>query len=334
MTAGEGMSMRGLIDELPQQLRWAASLPIPAVPAAGEAIVAGMGGSGISGDAAGVAAAAAGARVSVHKGYDLPSWAGGELVVAVSHSGNTEETGSAVTAAMARGLDLVAVTTDGELSRRGPAEGFALVTIPPGPQPRAAFGYLTGAVLRVLEGAGILGPQEEDLLEAATVVEKVLQGDGEQMASDIADRLSGRFSVVYGGSGVAEVAANRWKTQINENSKAPAAWLALPEGNHNDIVGWTAHPGLSAQSVAAVFLRDSEDHPRVALRARLTRELMEPMVPIAGVVESRGTSAIARLFSLVAIGDLVSVALTERSGVDPMPVEVIEDLKARLSQED
>ena len=57
------------------------------------------------------------------------------------------------------------------------------------------------------------------------------------------------------------------------------------------------------------------------------------MVPTAGVVESRGASPLARLFSLVAVGDLVSVALTERSGVDPMPVDVIQDLKARLAQE-
>lgn len=327
-------TMRDLIRQLPEQLHWAADLPLPDVPPAGAAIVAGMGGSGISGDAAAVAALDAGSRVTVHKSYDLPAWASDELVIAVSHSGNTEETGSAATAAIEHGLDLVAVTTGGDLALRGPAEGFPVVSIPPGPQPRAAFGYLTGAVLRVLEGAGVVGPQSDDLREAAEVVVEIIDGEGERVASDIADRLSGRFTVVYGGDGVAEVAGNRWKTQINENSKAPAAWIPLPEGNHNDIVGWTAHPGLSAQSIAAVFLHDAEDHPRIALRARLTRQLMEPVVPIAGVVESRGASAIARLFSLVVIGDLVSVELTDRSGVDPMPVDVIQDLKRRLAQED
>lgn len=326
-------TMLELVRQMPAQLRWAAALEVPDVPSAKAAIVAGMGGSGISGDAAAVAAADAGTRVSVHKDYDLPTWAADELVVAVSHSGNTEETNSAIDAALGGGMSLVGVTTGGRVEARSDDEGFPVVMVPPGPQPRAAFGFLAGAVVRVLEGAGMVGPQAEALEEAATVVEALLDGDGPAHADEIADGLLGRFTVLYGGSGVAAVAANRWKTQINENSKAPAAWIPLPEGNHNDIVGWTAHPDLSSGHVATVFLHDSGDHGRVALRGRFTRDIMDSMVPTAGVVESAGVGPLARLFSLVVIGDLVSVALTERSGVDPMPVHVIEDLKSRLAQE-
>lgn len=326
-------TMLELVREMPDQLRWAAALEVPQVPSAPAAIVAGMGGSGISGDAAAVAAADAGTRVSVHKGYGLPTWASDELVVAVSHSGNTEETNSAADAAHEDGLALVGVTTGGRLLERSGDEGFPAIVVPAGPQPRAAFGFLAGAVVRVLEGAGIVGPQAPGLEEAADVVESLLDGDGPALADEIADGLLGRFTALYGGNGIAAVAANRWKTQINENSKAPAAWFPLPEANHNDIVGWTAHPKLSSDHVAAVYLHDSGDHPRVALRGKFTRELMEAMVPTAGVVESRGSGPLARLFSLVVVGDLVSVALTERSGADPMPVHVIEDLKSRLAQE-
>jgi glucose/mannose-6-phosphate isomerase len=326
-------TMLDLVHETPAQLRWAASLETPDVSSAEAAIVAGMGGSGISGDVAAVVAAAEGSRVVVHKAYGLPRWASSELVIAVSHSGNTEETNSAIDAALDHSMSVVGVTTGGRVAERASSDGFGVVAVPPGPQPRAAFGYLAGAVVRVMEGAGIVGPQADGLSEAADVVEGLLDGDAQATAEAIADALLGRFTVVYGGVGAAEVAANRWKTQINENSKAPAAWIALPEGNHNDIVGWSAYPDLSSESVGAVFLHDAADHPRVALRGRLTRELIESTVPVAGVVESRGSGPLARLFSLVIIGDLVSVALTERSGVDPMPVDVIQDLKARLAQE-
>jgi glucose/mannose-6-phosphate isomerase len=326
-------TMLDLIGETPAQLRWAAELEVPAVPAARAGIVMGMGGSGIAGDAALVVAAESGARVTVHKSYGLPRWVSDELVVAISHSGNTEETASAVDAALAGRLSLVGITTGGALADRAVSDGFALVRVPAGPQPRAAFGYLAGAAVRILEAAGVVGSQRAGLLEAADAVEEILTGDGPQMADEIAGHLAGRAAFVYGGSGVGAVAANRWKTQINENSKAPAAWIDLPEGNHNDIVSWTGYPALSADSIATVFLDDSGDHPRVSLRSRLTRDLIEASVPIAGVVRSRGTGALARLFSLVIIGDLVSVALAARSGVDPMPVDVIQDLKARLAQE-
>ncbi|HUG74331.1 MAG TPA: SIS domain-containing protein, partial [Acidimicrobiia bacterium] len=130
---------------------------------------------------------------------------------------------------------------------------------------------------------------------------------------------------------VGAVAAGRWKTQINENGKAPAFWATLPEANHNEIVGWTAHPDLSRDSMAAVFLEDEHDHPRVMLRSTVTRELIERSVPIAGVVASRGTSPLARIMALSVVGDLVSVRLAEMADVDPVPVDIIEDLKKRLA---
>ncbi len=324
--------MLQLVHQLPEQLRWAAELEIPEVPRSETAIVAGMGGSGIAADVAALAAAAGGARVAVHKTYDLPTWAGEQdLLVAVSHSGDTEETATSVEAALSRGMRVVVITTGGSLARRAGEEGFPFVAAPLGPQPRAAFGFLCGAALRVLEGAGIVGPQSEALLEAAAVTESVLESDGPVQAALIASKLVGKVTFVYGGAGVAEVAAKRWKAQINENAKAPAAWVSLPEANHNDIVGWEAADVVGG--AAAVVLSDSGDHPRVALRVKLTAQLLESALGDVAVVASRGTGTVARLFSLTAVGDLVSVALAEETGTDPMPVAVIEELKNRLALE-
>jgi glucose/mannose-6-phosphate isomerase len=68
-------------------------------------VVLGMGGSGIAGD---VLNALVGPEspvpVFVHKGYGLPRWVGAaDLVIAVSCSGGTEETLSALEAAVRRG---------------------------------------------------------------------------------------------------------------------------------------------------------------------------------------------------------------------------------------
>jgi glucose/mannose-6-phosphate isomerase len=193
------------------------------------------------------------------------------------------------------------------------------------------MGRLSGAVLRLLESAGVVGATATELLEAAQVVEGLLGGDAQQQAEELAEALSGRITVVYGATGIAATAAGRWKTQINENSKAPAYWSAFPELNHNELVGWTAHPGLGAESVGVVFLSDADDDERIGRRALLTRELMKG-VAVAGEVTSQGEGVLARLFSLVVVGDLVSVALAEKAGVDPVPVVVIEELKKRLAE--
>lgn len=326
--------MRALIADLPHQLRWAAATPPPEMPFEKDALVAGMGGSGFAGDVASVYAAAKGYRVSVHKSYGLPGWAQSvrPLVIGVSHSGNTEETLSAVRATIPDGLSVAATATGGQMKELCEEHGIPFFAIPDGPQPRAAAGYLSGAVLRMLERSGVIGTTTADLEEAARVVEELLKGEAQSEADRIAESLQGRATIVYGGSGVGTAAAGRWKTQINENGKAPAWWSAFPELDHNEIVGWTAFPDVSRDAVAVVMLHDRDDHPRIAQRARLTAELMEG-VPVVGDVVSRGDGVLARLFSLVVIGDLVSVSLAEKAGVDPVPVDVIEDLKRRLADE-
>ena len=330
--------MRELIAGLPGQLRWAARCPVPPIPAAVEALVAGMGGSGIAGDIAGVVAAATGGRIGAHKSYGLPGWAprSAPLVVAASHSGDTEETVSSASAAAEAGLGVAVVSTGGRLTEMAASRGWPVLAIPPGPQPRAAVGYLTGGVLRAAAGAGVIPDPSRDLEEAADVVEALIGGgDGPAvaLADDLAAALEGRVTVVYGGYGLGAVAACRWKCQINENGKAPAYWSVLPELDHNEIVGWEASPRLGLDRIGLVTLLDRGDHPRVAVRARLTTELIEDRVAIAGSVESQGESVLARLFSLMVVGDLVSVSVAERAGMDPMPVEVIGSLKRRLAEE-
>jgi len=332
-------SMRDLIGTLPEQLRWAASLEPPAPEPAVEALVAGMGGSGIAGSIAVVVAAAAGRRVAVHRSYGLPGWAGEvrPLVLTVSHSGDTEEALSAVEAAGQLGLDRAAVTTGGRLGALAAAEGFPVLITPAVPQPRAAVGYLTGAVLRVLEAAGVLPPQSGALREAADVVERLLgggQGAAVALAEDLAAALYRRLVVVYGAEGVPAVAAYRWKTQINENGKAIAYCSSFPELDHNEIEAWAAYPDLARDRVGVVWLHDPTEDPRLARRAQVSRGLVEGRVGLAGEVHAQGEGALARLFSLTVVGDLVAVSLGERAGMDPVAVEVIAALKQQLVKEE
>ena len=159
-------TMRALIDELPAQLRWAAEARVPDVPPATEAVVAGMGGSGIAGAIAAVIADRAGRRVSVHRCYGLPGWAAAHrpLVVAVSHSGNTEETVSAAEEAAAAGMDLAVVTAGGRLAGWAEHGGRPVLRIPRNrqrpnihPSRGGAVLYREGAAIRRPYGCGGMG---------------------------------------------------------------------------------------------------------------------------------------------------------------------------------
>ena len=327
--------MRDLIATLPDQLLWAAGVAVPDLPPAPEGLVLGMGGSGFAGDVAVAFAAGQMRRVTVHKDYGLPGWAvaARPAVVAVSHSGNTEETISGVEAAAAAALSVAITATGGALLAVAHESGLPLLVVPPGPQPRAAAGYLAGATLRLLESAGVVTATVPALEEAATVVTSLLEGPAEELAQDLADTLAGRIVIVYGAGPITAAAAGRWKTQINENGKAPAWWSLFPELDHNEIVGWGANAAAHRDVMAVVFLEDPDDPHRIRVRADLTARLMEG-IRIAGRVGTRGAGPLARLFSLVVVGDLLSVLLAERSGVDPVPVEVIEKLKKLLKEKE
>jgi len=330
--------MLEMIRTFGDQLRWARDLEVPDIAPSAEVLVGGMGGSGISGDFGAALVADTEGRVAVHKGYaPLPGWVSRvkPAVVAASYSGNTEETLDLVAAAEEAGLPIVTITTGGRLAELTARSGWPTIPVPTGLQPRAAIGYLAGAVARLLHSFGVLPEQRAALEEAADLVDGAV-GEGSvtwAMAFDLAKGLVGRITIVYGGGPISGTAAQRWKTQINENAKMPAWWSLLPELDHNEIVGWETLPSITRDLIGVVALTDAADHPRVRSRLGHTSALTEFAVPWLAEVPAHGESELARLMSLTVCGDLVSWMLAVEAGVDPVPVETIERLKKLLAKD-
>ena len=341
LRAGDPGGMLALVATLGTQLgeafdvgRHASGLPV--ADGLRSIALCGMGGSGIVGD---VVRAAWAARLPVPvvsvKGYTLPVFCGPDtLVLAVSYSGETEETLAAYAQAVGADCRVVAISSGGQLADLARTDGVPHVTVPGHvPAPRAALGYLIGACAGVLDAAGLIADAGSELGGAAGVLEllsaelapdRSVEGN---RAKSLAAWFQGRTPVVWGSEVLAEAAALRWKTQFNENAKRPAFHADLPELDHNEIEGWTEGEG---SRFALVVLRHSLEHPHIARRVQATREA------IAGSgLESRevlvgGESSIEALLALVMLGDFTSTYLAILHGVDPMPVRVLTRLKQQL----
>lgn len=301
----------------------------------GGLIVAGMGGSGVGGLLARAMLGDHASRpILSARTYGLPAWTTPDTtVLCASYSGNTEETLACYEAAGALGAHRVAVTSGGRLAELARADGVPVIPVAGGFQPRAAVAYMTVAALEVagLCGAGPRMGAELDV--AADHLEQLVEEWGAASPEDcepkmLARELAGSVAVIAG-SGLTHPIAYRWKTQLNENAKVPAFSHELPELDHNELVGWQNASSLGR--FAAVFLDDADTHPRVKERIALTRELIAEQASSTHVVASRGVTAVERVFSLVLLGDLVSLYIAVLRGVDPTPVDVIEGLKARLA---
>ncbi|HHV16969.1 MAG TPA: bifunctional phosphoglucose/phosphomannose isomerase [Gelria sp.] len=300
-------------------------------------VVSGMGGSAIGGDILRVyAAKKAKVPVVVVRDYNIPAFVDQQtLFLAVSYSGNTEETLSAYSQAREQGASIICITTGGKLKARADQDGYAVVEIPAGLVPRAATGYLFAPLALLLEELGIVEGVRQELEETV----EVLRGMREQLhpgvetgnqARIIAGKLKDSLPVIWGTAGVSEVAALRWKAQINENAKCPAYYNVFPELNHNEIVGFEVPQPLLA-SLSCIILRDKYDYERNQRRIEISKDIIKDQVKEIIEINSQGESYLARFYSLVYIGDYASVYLALEYGINPTPVKVIDYLKAELA---
>jgi glucose/mannose-6-phosphate isomerase len=258
------------------------------------------------------------------------------LFLAVSYSGNTEETLSAYSQARQQGASIICITTGGKLKAMAEQDNYAVVEIPAGLVPRAATGYLFAPLALLLEELGIIEGPRQELRETV----EVLRGMREQLhpgvevgsnqARIIAGKLRYTLPVIWGTAGVSEVAALRWKAQINENAKCPAYYSVFPELNHNEIVGFEVPQSLLA-SLSCIILRDKYDYERVNRRIEISKEIIKDQVKEIIEINSQGESYLTRFYSLVYIGDYASVYLAQEYGINPTPVKVIDYLKAQLA---
>jgi glucose/mannose-6-phosphate isomerase len=297
----------------------------------------GMGGSAIAGD---VIAAVCGDRlgipIAVLRTPELPAFCGPDtLVLASSYSGNTAETLAQFEQAVERGCRVLAITSGGELARRAEERGVPSLRLPEGfAMPRAAFGYLALAPLGALARFGLVPSLERELEDAIVVLERVVQASGPDVpsranpAKSLALRVGERVPVIWGAEGVASVAASRWKAQWNENAKLPAFSSALPELDHNEVVGWSEGRG---RAFFLLTLRHEGEHPEVSARIPLSVEIARSAGMDVEEVWAHGRSALARLLELVLLGDLTSTYLALSRDVDPSPIDAIVRLKRALS---
>ena len=333
---GQLADILGLPDQLRDALWRVESAAIEPRDAPGGLIVAGMGGSAIGGA---LARAALGDRASrpimVARGYALPAWTTPDAtVLCASYSGNTEETLAVYEAAGALGAHRIVATTGGRLAEAARADGIPVIPLPGGFQPRAAVAY---SLVIALEVAGLCGAGERlhaEIDVAAAHAERLVERWGpdapdDSLPKELARGLHGTVAQIAG-AGLTAPIAYRWKTQINENAKLPCFAGELPEIDHNEIEGWTGTAGLGRFS--AVFLDDSDLHPRIRQRIELTRGLITSHAAATYRVESVGETRVERLVSLVLLGDLLSLYLAVLRGVDPTPVDLLERLKGELAR--
>jgi glucose/mannose-6-phosphate isomerase len=260
-----------------------------------------------------------------------PGW----HVLAVSYSGETEETLSVVKTAMDRHVDVTSFATGGTLTRLAPRN----VPQPQGFQPRAAFGHTWFSILGFLEGSGLLRERLplKDVVAAVRSVDEDCGPDVEvdqNEAKQLARTLWRKVPWIYATPAFYGVGLH-FRGMLNENAKKIAGIDLVPESNHNDLTGWSGDVD-NRRHFTVVALSHGNQNPQ--LRKRLT--YMEERYRSWGVawtnlqaspVESYASHVVeqARMIQFL---DYTSVYVAQLKGEDPAEIREIKALKSHLKK--
>jgi len=297
-------------------------------------LIVGMGGSGVAGDVLKlVLNKHTNIDVEVRKTYNLTKNHSSTrpFCLFISYSGNTEETVSAAQDAINENLEWSVISSGGELLELATKYNKNFVKVPTGLQPRAAFGLMTKAVINFLPNSiksNFLNASEDAGNYLNNLIEDV-SNEVFDISKNIANQIGTKTAVIYAGSELTYLVAQRWKTQINENSKSKAYVGFMPEIHHNEILSWEADQEGSKNNFILILLR-GDDHKKIDNRFEITKELIGSKVDILDVRNISSENLIKDLLHLVVIGDLVSVELANQLKIDPFNIDAIENLKKKL----
>jgi glucose/mannose-6-phosphate isomerase len=326
--------MKDLVESFPNQLNEAVRIGERAKLTShkkkiSNVLISGLGGSGIGGTIVGeLVALEATVPIAVSKGYFIPKFVNeNSLVVISSYSGNTEETLHCLNLAIKRKAKIVCVTSGGKVAETAKKKNLDIILVPGGMPPRSCLGYLLTQLFFILGFHKIISAGFKSKLKASA---ELLVAEKEKIRSEarsLAEKLYGKTPLIYATT-YYEGVAIRFRQQLNENAKMLCSHHAIPEMNHNELVGWAS----GSDKIAVVIFRDTDEFAQNNKRIEINKEIIRKFTPNISEIFSKGRSNIEKAIYFIHLGDWASVFLAEMKNVDSMEVRVIDFLKSELAK--
>jgi glucose/mannose-6-phosphate isomerase len=263
--------------------------------------------------------------LSAHNSYYLPDDADQKtLIIIVSYSGDTEEAISSFKEAQKQNLEIAGITYGGKLGELFEQNKIPWIKIPsPKIPPRFSLGYQFNSLVKILMAYGLLAPFAQH--EIQSLAEKINPAEIESQAKLLCQKLINKIPIIYASEKNA-IMAKLWKINFNENTKIPAFYNVFPELNHNEMVGFTKNLG----PFSFLFLNESDDLIEIKNRMELTAKILgEHHLPVE-FVEIKGQTSLEKLFYAQIMGNWLSYNLAIFYGIDPAPVDMVEEFKKQL----
>jgi glucose/mannose-6-phosphate isomerase len=232
---------------------------------------------------------------------------------------------------------LMVISTGGELTKRASAKNIPVWNFTYNGMDTAAIAYPFALLLALFTRLGYIPGPSVDIAEAVAMMKRSQQHitadviAAKNPAKRYAGQLVGRW-VTFVGTQTLEPVARRWKTQINQLAKAGANFEVIPEATHNTLLATlNPNPTLNAHTMT-LFMRAPSDHPRNKLRSDAMRQAFMLEALNTDVIDARGDSVIAHLWTLILFGDYMAYYLAMAYGADPSEESALLSFKDALKR--
>ena len=281
-------------------------------------LICGMGGSALPGLL--LQSLLSNKNIMTHRDYGLPQIiTKNTFVVVISYSGNTEETIFAYQKAKKQNLPLALITSDGKLQKLAERNKDTFVKIPSGFQPRLALGYQFRALVELVDA-----PKPDKIKPN---IEKVAQ-EARKLAKNIGSSIP-LFYASTNNKALAYIA----KIQTNETAKRHAFYNTFPELNHNELEGFNNEQRTTNnERFMAIILKDKNDDKKIQRRMELTKRLIEQKGYGVKIIDISNDNWYNKVIYSVLFTNWLSYYLAIDAGIDPEPVNLIEEFKNSLRE--
>ncbi len=292
-------------------------------------VFAGMGGSGSIGDLFSSILSKSDIHVSLVKGYLLPKTVDkNTLVVVTSVSGNTSETLTVLDSAKKMDCELIAFSSGGKMEEICNNNNIIFRKIPFFHSPRTSLVNFTYSILNILNP--ILPIDKSSIIESLNELDNMKKQIASHNLSDsnpainLATWITG-IPIIYYPHGLQSV-ATRFKSSLQENTKAHAIIEDVIEACHNGIVAWE-----KSSVVQPILVQGQDDYIKTKERFNIIKEFFIDNNIDFREMHSVSGNILTKTISLMYMFDYTSIYRSVLSKIDPSPVSSIDYIKRKLS---
>lgn len=303
-------------------------------------VFTGMGGSGLAARLAiGLTKKTSRLPMQIISDYTLPNYVDNEtLLIAVSYSGDTEEIIETFIDGFKKNARLIAFGTGGKLEdlARKCQVPFFRHQHNICKQPRLAVSRHLGAILAILNKFGVSEISSRDILKTIQILENCYSANWSKdipiennLAKKIAREAFDKIPIIWASDHLEEM-AHGFKSLFNENSKTLSYFEPLPEMNHKSLAG-CEFPKPLVKNIYHLFLASQFAYQQNQKRIKITAEFFKKRKYSTEIINfPEAINPLSEVILALSLGCFISFYLSALYGIDPTPVEAVQEFKAKL----